>query len=148
MCLPDRKEDIPLLTKLFIDKYNNQLYRNFKGISEEVMRLFLNYSWEGNVRELEHVIEGAVNFAEGNIIEFMDLPPNLKSYYKLHIEHEIHESITEKYQPETSENVNSNQIVEEAEKRGIEKANADSLHNITLKAKVLGNPSKKIQYTQ
>ena len=144
--LSDRKEDIPLLTKFFIDKYNNQLYRNFIGVSEEVMRLFLNYSWEGNVRELEHVIEGAVNFAEGNTIEFMDLPPNLRNYYKLHIEHQIQEPITDHHLSEPSEHYSLNQIVEDAEKRAIEKAYEDSFHNITQTAKVLGIPRQTLQY--
>lgn len=79
--LSDRKEDIPLLTQFFIRKYNGLLYRSIKGVSQEVMALFLKYHWEGNVRELEHVIEGAVNFVEGDLIQIIDLPYNLKRFY-------------------------------------------------------------------
>jgi arginine utilization regulatory protein len=82
--LSDRKEDIPLLTHFFIKKYNGLLYRGIKNVSKQVMTLFLNYPWEGNVRELEHVIEGAVNFVDGETIEIIDLPYNLKNYYEKH----------------------------------------------------------------
>lgn len=82
--LSDRKEDIPLLTQFFIKKYNGLLYRGIKSVSKEVMQLFLEYPWEGNVRELEHVIEGAVNFVEDSIIHIDDLPYNLKNFYEKH----------------------------------------------------------------
>jgi len=82
--LSDRKEDIPLLTQFFIKKYNGLLYRSIRGVSKEVMQLFLDYPWEGNVRELEHVIEGAVNFVDGETIEMIDLPYTLKNFFEKH----------------------------------------------------------------
>lgn len=59
--LKDRKEDIPILTKHFINKYNKILNKNVKGISDTVLEKFSKYSWPGNVRELQHVIESAMN---------------------------------------------------------------------------------------
>jgi len=55
--LRERKEDIPLLVKSFIDKYNKKFMKNITGISDEVIAAFLAYPWPGNIRELEHVIE-------------------------------------------------------------------------------------------
>ena len=80
--LTDRKEDIPVLTQHFIRKYNGLLYRGIKAVSQEVLQLFLDYPWEGNVRELEHVIESAVNFVEKDVIEIQDLPYNLKKFHE------------------------------------------------------------------
>jgi len=92
--LSDRKEDIPILTQFFIKKYNGLLYRGIKSVSQEVLNLFLDYPWEGNVRELEHVIEGAVNFVDGDIIHIVDLPYNLKNYYEKIKEHKPVKSIS------------------------------------------------------
>jgi arginine utilization regulatory protein len=74
--LRERKEDIPLLVQHFIKYYNEKLGKNILGVSREVMDIFLNYSWPGNVRELKSIIESAMNFMEGNIIEVKDLPNN------------------------------------------------------------------------
>lgn len=62
--LRERKEDISQLCDFFINYYNGILYRNVKGISEDVMEGFLNYSWPGNVRELKNNIESAMNMVE------------------------------------------------------------------------------------
>lgn len=85
--LSDRKEDIPLLTQYFIKKYNGLLYRGIKNVSQDVMKLFMDYPWDGNVRELEHVIEGAVNFVDGELINLSDLPYNLKKHYDMYKGH-------------------------------------------------------------
>lgn len=74
--LRERKEDIPLLVQHFIKFYNEKFHTNVMGVSHEVMNLFLNYNWPGNIRELRSTIESAVNFMEGNIIEIKDLPNN------------------------------------------------------------------------
>lgn len=76
--LKDRQEDIPVLTEFFIRKYNRKLYRNVQGVSPEVARLFQHYPWPGNVREMEHVIEGALNLMDGRVITEEDLPPALQ----------------------------------------------------------------------
>lgn len=54
--LKDRKEDILILTKHFINKYNSHLGANIQTIDKEVEKIFLDYPWQGNVRELENVI--------------------------------------------------------------------------------------------
>ncbi|EYE88149.1 transcriptional regulator [Fervidicella metallireducens AeB] len=71
--LRERKEDIEVLTDHFIRYYNKKLYKQFKGVSCEVMQLFKKYSWPGNIRELEHVIESAMNIACGDYITLNDL---------------------------------------------------------------------------
>lgn len=59
--LEERPEDLMALTRHFIRKNNRQLGTSVKKISNRVVAFFKNYSWPGNIRELEHVIEGAMN---------------------------------------------------------------------------------------
>ncbi|WP_051330984.1 sigma-54 interaction domain-containing protein [Aneurinibacillus terranovensis] len=73
--LRERKEDIPILVRHFIQKYNRLFQMNVKGVDEEVLQFFTRYEWPGNVRELEHVIEGAMNFISNeDVIAYSHLP--------------------------------------------------------------------------
>lgn len=76
--LRERKEDIPLLVDSFINEYNMKMGKNIKGVSKDVMDLFMEYNWPGNVRELKHAIESAFNFTEGEIINEGELPHHIK----------------------------------------------------------------------
>lgn len=76
--LRERKEDIPLLVNSFVEEYNLKMDKNIKGVSKQVMDLFMEYSWPGNVRELKHVIESAFNFVEEEIIDEEQLPDHIK----------------------------------------------------------------------
>ncbi|MFC1564017.1 sigma-54-dependent transcriptional regulator [candidate division KSB1 bacterium] len=73
--LSDRKDDIPLLVKHFIQKYNKEMGRCIKGVDNETMKILLNYEWRGEIRELENVIERAIIFCEDEMITTEDLPP-------------------------------------------------------------------------
>ena len=77
--LAERKEDIFLLADHFIRRYSVMLNKEMKGISEEVKTVFLNHSWPGNIRELENVIERAINVARSNVIQIQDLPQNMQT---------------------------------------------------------------------
>jgi len=66
--LRERKEDIPLLSNYFLYKYNNRLKKSIRGFSEETLELLKNYSFPGNVRELENIIERAVMLSKSDII--------------------------------------------------------------------------------
>ena len=66
--LRERKEDIPLLIKYFLDKANQELNKRIKGFSAETMKLLINYSWPGNVRELKNIVKKAVLLTDSNYI--------------------------------------------------------------------------------
>lgn len=72
--LRDRKEDINILTEHFIQKINKKLNKNIKGISKECLMYLEEYHWPGNIRELENIIERAMNLCESTFIESKDLP--------------------------------------------------------------------------
>ncbi|MFQ5687471.1 MAG: sigma 54-interacting transcriptional regulator, partial [Candidatus Scalindua sp.] len=74
--LKERADDIPLLVDHFIEKFNNRFRKNISGISSGVLRKFMSYSWPGNIRELEGVIEKAVLLEESDIIENIELFTN------------------------------------------------------------------------
>jgi two-component system response regulator PilR (NtrC family) len=71
--LRERKEDIPLLTKHFIEKYAKEFGKEIRTISSYSMELLMNYGFPGNIRELENIIERGVAMESSNII----LPENL-----------------------------------------------------------------------
>jgi DNA-binding NtrC family response regulator len=72
--LAERKEDIPLLSQHFLDKYRKEMNKSIKGMDNQVIQIFLNYDWKGEVRELENIIERAVIFCDGDYITVNDLP--------------------------------------------------------------------------
>lgn len=66
--LRDRKEDIPVLVKHFLEHANSELKKKIKEISPEAMKTILDYSWPGNVRELKNAIKRAVLVAKDTIL--------------------------------------------------------------------------------
>lgn len=67
--LKDRKDDIPILAKFFINGANKELERNVKSLSKEAAKTLLEYEWPGNVRELKNVIRRAVLLSNGELIQ-------------------------------------------------------------------------------
>jgi two-component system response regulator AtoC len=72
--LRKRKEDIPLLTKHFLQKYSKKVKRAVPEISPEAMDILIEHNWPGNVRELEHIIERILILEDSDIIRTRDLP--------------------------------------------------------------------------
>ena len=81
--LRERIEDILLLSEFFIQKLNKNFNRNITGISSGVQRIFLEYSWPGNIRELEHTVEHAFVLCRNSVITVDDLPCDLREPFFL-----------------------------------------------------------------
>lgn len=77
--LRNRKEDINLLVEHFIEKVNNKLNKKIIGIDKKSLICLQEYHWPGNIRELENIIEGAINMCEGDTITERDLPFYIKN---------------------------------------------------------------------
>jgi len=75
--LRERKEDIPLLIAHFLNELAKE-YEKPKGLSPELMKLFINYHWPGNVRELEHKIRGMAIMSENETLDVVDLSEDFK----------------------------------------------------------------------
>jgi len=88
--LRERAEDIPLLTRYFLDKFNIK-YNFNKRITPEIVDFFSKQQWKGNIRELENTIERAVLLSKGEIISLDDVKKlninniltNIENYGKL-----------------------------------------------------------------
>jgi two-component system response regulator AtoC len=77
--LRQRRDEIPLLVRHFIDQINRKLRLDIDGVDAEAMHLLLEYSWPGNVRELENSVERAMVLAEERKLTADDLPPHISS---------------------------------------------------------------------
>jgi formate hydrogenlyase transcriptional activator len=66
--LRERREDIPLLVRYFVDRHARKLYKKIETIPEETMRALTRWDWPGNIRELENFIERAVILTRGPVL--------------------------------------------------------------------------------
>ena len=133
--LRERKEDIPLLVEHFIEKYSKQFQKDKKKVSLEVMKVFQDYHWPGNIRELENVIERAMALAQGDKITIDDIPKEI--IYPATVEMPI--TI-----PEEGFNLNSH--LEELSRRYIEYALIKADRNIKRAAELLGISYRSLRH--
>ena len=76
--LEDRMEDIPLLVEHFLNFFNAKFSKNIRELSQEVMEIFMRYTWPGNIRELKHCIEHAFILCRGPILCLEHLPAEIR----------------------------------------------------------------------
>jgi DNA-binding NtrC family response regulator len=76
--LRERSEDIVLLVRHFIEKFNARLKKQVRGVEADTERLLVSHPWPGNIRELENVIERAVLFCDKEAIAPEHLPPEVR----------------------------------------------------------------------
>lgn len=72
--LRDRSEDIPTLAYYFLRKYSEKMKKKVDKITVDALQALQGYSWVGNIRELENVIERAVAFAKTDVVCIRDIP--------------------------------------------------------------------------
>lgn len=145
--LRERREDIPLLVSYFLQKANEENGKKVKYISDEAMDYLVNYSWMGNVRELENAIERAVVLCKTDKLEKNLFPiPGDKTHPALvHLEtpsfsaEEVNPSIAD-------EDSSLTDAVESLEKRLIIKAMEQVDHNQRQAAKTLGITERILGY--
>ena len=137
--LRERKEDIPLLANHFVHKFNERLGRDVSGISAEALEKLENYSFPGNVRELENIIERSMALEIGNSILPESLPPLVqtesgKKYAS------VHEIIV------TDDGVELDKIMDQIEKEMLLKAMHASNGVKKHAAKLLGISFRSMRY--
>jgi DNA-binding NtrC family response regulator len=77
--LAERREDLPLLERHFLERLSAEYGKTIRGITPRVQILFARYAWPGNVRELENVLGHACMMCENDMIDVHDLPQHLTS---------------------------------------------------------------------
>jgi DNA-binding NtrC family response regulator len=76
--LRERREDVPLLARYFVEKYSRELGVPPRTLSDEALQALINYDWRGNIRELQNAIERAVALSDGRI-EIAHLPEKIQA---------------------------------------------------------------------
>jgi transcriptional regulator with PAS, ATPase and Fis domain len=77
--LEQRKEDLPLLLRHFLERFSSEYRKDIQGITRRAQAVLTRYHWPGNVRQLENVIGSACMMTQGSVIDIADLPEELQS---------------------------------------------------------------------
>jgi DNA-binding NtrC family response regulator len=131
--LRERREDIPVLIDYFLKKHTRNTSKLVRGLTSETRRLMEDYSWPGNVRQLESAIERAILLCEGDQITVEDLPLEVRQESRPAAEGAF------KLPPEGIS-------FEDVERDLITQAMEQTDYNITKAAKLLGLTFRTLQY--
>jgi two-component system response regulator AtoC len=123
--LRERKDDIPLLITHFLDKFVKQFKKKIESIDDDVMKCLQYYNWQGNIRELENILERAVVLNKTSKLTLKDFPP-----YVVQQEGDIHVDL--------DADGNLIDIVDSYEKQIILKALRENNYNKLRTAEKLG----------
>jgi DNA-binding NtrC family response regulator len=80
--LADRKEDLPLLIRFFVEKFSNQFHRDIHGLTQRAQIVLSRHHWPGNIRELENVIGHGCMMTAGTMIDVQDLPDYVRTPHR------------------------------------------------------------------
>jgi DNA-binding NtrC family response regulator len=132
--LRERRDDIPILIDFFLKKHLRNSTHTVRGLTPEVKKMMLDYSWPGNVRQLESAIERAILLCEGELITVEDLPLEVRQD-------------TRPGSSDTGFKLPAAGIdFEEVERNLIMQAMDRTDYNITKSAKLLGLTFRTLQY--
>ncbi|MGB8953036.1 MAG: sigma-54 dependent transcriptional regulator [Candidatus Aminicenantales bacterium] len=126
--LKERPEDILPLTLSFMEEFNHELKRSYKGISQEAAQAMRHYPWPGNVRELKNIIERIMSLYSAEEIGLTHLPLEIRNYRKFSPSQRMEEILPK----------NSFLTLDELEQKYIEKVLAHTENNKSQAAKILG----------
>ncbi|WP_078427448.1 sigma 54-interacting transcriptional regulator [Alkalihalobacterium alkalinitrilicum] len=140
--LKDRTNDLPLLCDHLIKKLNKKLNKNIIGITPSTLSLLQAYDWPGNIRQLENVLERAMNMGITSWIETHHLPDEIQQHKAdFEVENRV-EIVNDKEEIEiqfNSKRIENNSLsLEEVEKRMIIDTLRETENNRSEAAKVLG----------
>jgi len=88
--LRERREDIPLLAREFLERFSKSMNKKLEGIDAEAMRRLEVYDWPGNVRELENTVERAVALESSIRVSVEALPDRVRNYFQETVPHSGH----------------------------------------------------------
>jgi DNA-binding NtrC family response regulator len=134
--LAERKEDLPLLTRHFIDKFSTQFGKPIQGMTQRASIALARYDWPGNVRELENVVGHACMMVLNETIDVTELPEYLRS--PNHLQHEPYQATQSSAigaAPETG--LSAGSTLEDTERRLISDALAKASGNQSEAARSL-----------
>ncbi len=143
--LRERRVDIEDLIYFFIRKFNDRLHKNIETLDQNCLQKLLVYSWPGNIRQLENVLERSVLMSESNILRLQDLAPEVAEA----VASESKEADVSRFMQEYQSGESFKDIVKRqtqaVEREIIERALAQNDGNITKTAEKLGLSRKGLQ---
>jgi arginine utilization regulatory protein len=139
--LRDRMTDLPLLINAFVKSANRTMNKKVNEASPQVIALFNRHNWPGNVREFQHAIEHAMNYAEDDTktLELRHIPPHLLQKYN------AEGSDIKILLQSAQDNGTLKEMLQRVEKEIIDKALEDNDQNITRAARALGMSRQNLQ---
>ncbi|HBD63651.1 MAG TPA: sigma-54-dependent Fis family transcriptional regulator [Clostridiales bacterium] len=141
--LRERSEDLEVLSYYFLNEFNRVLNKNIKSFTDDVIEFFRSYSWPGNIRELRHSIEHAVNITEKDVIAIEDLPKYID------MNHKESDDIQENRVEEKNEvviNAPLNEMMNEYERKIISESLRQNNYNVLKTSKRLDIPRQTLYY--
>ena len=142
--LRERKNDISLFVDNYIKVYNSMYRKKVQGITDRVEKIFQEYDWEGNIRELRHIIESMVSISQGIELDVEQLPAYM--YDRVYRTEENLRLISGEEYKLDGETYNLNRIVKEREIEVIRKVLSITGGNKTKAAGILGIPRQTLKY--
>jgi two-component system, NtrC family, response regulator AtoC len=136
--LRERREDIPVLAKFYLMRYNRAFSRNFQEIEAEALRLMEVYDWPGNIRELKNVIERICIMHNGPVLR--------REYLPLEICRQDHPTGPVIAPELLQEGLGLEETIDAVEKKIIEAALARSQGNVLQAAHLLKVPRGTLRY--
>jgi two-component system response regulator HydG len=131
--LRERREDIPLLIEHFLKIYNEKNNRRLKGFHPRALDALMRYSWPGNIRELENVVERAVILTADDYVQFSDLSEAIRG------------ATEDPLMGQFREGIRPGMTIREMERELILKTLDDNEGNRTRTARILGITRRTLQ---
>jgi two-component system response regulator AtoC len=145
--LRERKEDIYLLLKHFLNQYNKQFNKSFKEIADDSYEAILDYPWPGNIRELKNMIERIVLLEDDETLKLAHLPPSVKEGSISLSEPSIIRRFEAAFsRPLPGEGIPFEELLRKAEREFIVKAMRESGGNQSKAARMLQLNRDKLRY--
>lgn len=141
--LRERNEDLEVLSYYFLYEFNSSLNKNIKGFAHDVVEFFRSYNWPGNIRELKHCIEHAVNITEKDFITIEDLPQYV---YLNHKNADYFNENAGKLKNEIIINEELNVMMDEYERKIISESLRQNDYNILKTSRILNVPRQTLYY--
>ncbi|MEW6530957.1 MAG: sigma-54 dependent transcriptional regulator [Thermodesulfobacteriota bacterium] len=132
--LRDRKEDIPLLAEHFLKIYNEKNNKNVQGFHPRALDALMRYSWPGNIRELENIVERSVIFSREDYVIFPELPEVIR------------EASGDTLSLEVRQGFKPGMTIREMERELIIRTLEDNDGNRTRTARILGITRRTLQH--
>jgi len=141
--LRERKEDLLMFAKYFINKFNKQFNKNFEVISEGAQKAIFDYHWPGNIRELSNSVERIVLLEQGPELKAEHLPFSGAQLEQESVGKRIDEILS---RPIPDDGIEFEKLVCDVEREMIVKASDQAKWNQSLTARLLNLKRDKLRY--